>query len=485
MDSRLVRYAASPALVAVAFSLHLMVSFVSEAQADLIFLVPAVLVAGAFGGFGPGVFATALCVGLSLYIAPRPLLVTSPEVMTSGVFVMIGIGMSWFGEQLRRTISRADATTQDVIARETHLRSILATIPDAMIITDEYGAIQSFSSAAERTFGYKAAEVIGRNLHMLMPSQKDGHPGPLANQGRSDKSPLVEAQTIGIGRRKDGSTFPIEVAIGEMTSRGQRFLTGFIRDLTERHETEARLKELQMELVHISRLTAMGEMASALAHELNQPLSAIANYMTGSRRLLASNTDANSIMVCQAVEKATEQALRAGQIIRRLRDFIAHRESERRLESLTNLIKEASTLAFVGAKELGIQVRFNLDPAIDLTLVDKVQIQQVLLNLIRNAIEAMENSPRRELTISTKPAHKDMVVIEVADTGVGISTEISEHLFQPFVTTKPHGMGVGLSISRTIIAEHGGKIWAEPGPAGGTVFRFTLPLATGDFDDAQ
>jgi two-component system sensor kinase FixL len=259
-----------------------------------------------------------------------------------------------------------------------------------------------------------------------------------------------------------------------MRSNNTRFFTGFIRDLSERQKTEARLQELQSELVHISRLTAMGEMASALAHELNQPLSAIANYMKGSRRLLEGRADEQSGMVRDAMDKAAEQSLRAGQIIRRLRDFVARGESERRVESIKKLVEEASALALVGAKDQGVRVLFRLDPNVDLVLADKVQIQQVILNLMRNAIEAMEPSQRRELVLSIAPNGSGMIDVSVADTGTGIAEDIMPHLFQPFITSKRHGMGVGLSISRTIIEGHGGRIWAEPNPGGGTVFHFTL-----------
>jgi two-component system sensor kinase FixL len=277
----------------------------------------------------------------------------------------------------------------------------------------------------------------------------------------------------------------MELAVGEMNSNNQRYFTGFLRDLTERQKTEARLQELQTELVHISRLTAMGEMASALAHELNQPLSAIANYMKGSRRLLESRTDEESALIRDAMERAAEQSLRAGEIIRRLRDFVARGESERRVESLKKLVEEASALALVGAKEHGVRVRFQIDPAHDLVLVDKVQIQQVLLNLIRNGIEAMEQSTRRELVIASSLREEHLVEVSVADTGSGISPEIAGQLFQPFITTKPYGMGVGLSISRSIVEAHGGQITIEPNPDGGTVFRFTVPGVTDEeLDDA-
>jgi two-component system, LuxR family, sensor kinase FixL len=265
----------------------------------------------------------------------------------------------------------------------------------------------------------------------------------------------------------------MELSVGEMESRNQRFFTGFIRDLTERQQTEARLQELQTELVHISRLTAMGEMAQALAHELNQPLSAIANYMKGSRRLLEGKTDDESALIRDAMDKAAEQSMRAGQIIRRLRDFVARGEGERRVESLSKLIEEASALALVGAKEHRVQVRFQFDPLADLIIADKVQIQQVILNLIRNAIEAMEQSETRDLTVSSQ-SQGDLVTVSIADTGSGISDEVAAHLFQPFITSKAQGMGVGLSISRTIIEAHGGQITAEPKPGGGTIFSFTL-----------
>jgi two-component system sensor kinase FixL len=270
----------------------------------------------------------------------------------------------------------------------------------------------------------------------------------------------------------------MELTVGEMRRGDQRFFTGFIRDLTERQQTEARLQELQAELVHVSRLTAMGEMASALAHELNQPLSAIANYMKGGRRLLETGSAESAKLLPEAMDKAAEQALRAGQVIRRLRDFVARGESERRVEDLRKLIEEASALALVGVKDRGVRVEYRFDPRIGFVLADKVQIQQVLLNLIRNALEAMESSDKRELVVSTAPAPQNLVAVSVSDTGTGISPEVSAQLFQPFVTTKRQGMGVGLSISRTIVEAHGGSIAAQPNPAGGTVFSLTLPVVT-------
>jgi two-component system sensor kinase FixL len=232
---------------------------------------------------------------------------------------------------------------------------------------------------------------------------------------------------------------------------------------------------LQSEVVHISRLSAMGEMASALAHELNQPLSAIANYLNGAKRLLGRSVDADPRAV-EAVEKAVDQALRAGDIIRRLRDFLSRGEGERSVESLSKLVHEACGLALVGAKESGIEVRYDLDPHLDRVVVDRIQIQQVLVNLVRNALDAMDGQERRQLMVSTI-VEDDMAIVSVADTGTGHDEVAAERLFQPFVTTKPQGMGVGLSISRTIVEAHGGQIWTEPNAEGGATFKFSVRLA--------
>jgi two-component system sensor kinase FixL len=475
------RYSLALGCVAIAFAIRLLMSPALHDQSPYLFFVPALVAAGALAGLGPGLLATALSLGLSLYFFTTFPGLSEPEIVNAAVFALIGITMAWIGGRLQRTRMRAAASTEDLRAREAHLQSILDTVPDAMVVIDEHGVIQSFSSAAERLFGYEAAEVTGRNVKLLMPPPyRDNHDAYIDRYLTTGERRIIGIGRVVVGERKDGSTFPMELSVGEMKSRDQRFFTGFIRDLTERQQTEARLQELQAELVHISRLTAMGEMASTLAHELNQPLSAIANYMKGSRRLLEGSTDELSGRIRDAMDKASDQALRAGQIIRRLRDFVSRGETERRVESITKLVEEASALALVGAKEHGVRVRFQFDPQIDLVLADKVQIQQVLLNLLRNATEAMVDGARRELTISTALADDNMMAINVADTGSGIAEDISGQLFQPFVTTKRQGMGVGLSISRTIVESHGGQIWAEPNPGGGTIFHLTLRAVTNE-----
>ena len=462
--------------IAVALALRLALESVLRGEASYLFFMPAILIASAVSGWGPGLLATAICLLLGVKFVLDVRALSAVDYVDAVTFALVGIGVSWRGELLRRFRGAAMTNAEDAEARAAHLRSILDSIPDAMIVIDNRGLMRSFSATAERLFGHSAADVLGKNVKILMPSPyREDHDGYIDRYERTGERHIIGIGRVVVGQRKDGSTFPMELAVGEMQVHNQRFFTGFIRDLTERQRTEARLQELQSELVHISRLTAMGEMASALAHELNQPLSAIANYVKGSRRLLDSRSDDSLTPLRDAMDKAGDQALRAGQIIRRLRDFVARGESERRVEDVKKLVEEASALALVGAKDTGVRVRFDFTPGADFVLADKVQIQQVVLNLMRNAIEAMETSEIRDLVIATAPAENDMLEIKVTDTGSGIAPEIGAQLFQPFVTTKRQGMGVGLSISRTIIEAHGGTIAARSNPGGGTIFTLTLP----------
>jgi two-component system sensor kinase FixL len=358
-----------------------------------------------------------------------------------------------------------------------HLRSILATVPDPMIVIDHRGVILSFSAAAERLFGYSEADVIGSNVSMLMPSpDRERHDSYLERYLDTGERRVIGMGRIVVGRRRDGTDFPMELSVGDVQSDGHRIFTGFIRDLTEKQRAELRLQELQSELIHVSRLSAMGTMASTLAHELNQPLTAIANYLEAARTLLErpERNDMIESMFGEAITESAKEALRAGTIVRRLRDFVSRGDVEKHIEDLPNLIDEASRLALIGARERGVEADFALDPRADIVLVDRVQIQQVVVNLVRNAIEAMSDTLERKIMISTKADRRNMVRVSVADTGPGLAPEVDAQLFEAFTSTKERGMGLGLSICRTIVEAHGGRIWAEPRPGGGTIFNFTI-----------
>ena len=289
------------ALVVITFIARSQVAPTLGTQSLYLFLMPVVLFAGIIGGLGPGLLATFLCLVLHLYSTGEYANLTnvdSPlyrvEWTRAVTFVLLGFGIAWAGERLLRVRAMADDSTRAALAREAHVQSILDTVPDAMVVIDIRGMMQSFSAAATRLFGYHPDEVIGKNVSMLMPSPyREQHDGYLERYLRTGERRIIGIGRVVVGERKDGSTFPMELSVGEMKSRKDRFFTGFIRDLSERQKTESRLQELQSELVHISRLTAMGEMASTLAHELNQPLSAISNYLKGSRRLIEAQTEVN------------------------------------------------------------------------------------------------------------------------------------------------------------------------------------------------
>ncbi|AMK22906.1 MULTISPECIES: PAS domain S-box protein [Sphingomonadaceae] len=379
-----------------------------------------------------------------------------------------------FGKVVRdATNERAAESAHKASAN--HLRSILSTVPDGMIVIDEQGIILSFSAAAERMFGYSESEVRGLNVSMLMQSpDRERHDGYLQRYLSTGERRIIGIGRVVIGARRDGSTFPMELSVGEAIGESQRVFTGFIRDLTERQETQERLDELQSKLIHVARVSAMGTMASTLAHELNQPITAVANYVEAVRDLLAEANPEDLPMIREALEDTVREALRAGQIVRRLRDFVARGEVEKTVEDLPSLIHEAAALGLMGAQEKGVDAQFDLDPGASKVLLDKVQIQQVLINLLRNAVEAMAGSSERHLWVISRRERAGFIRVTVADTGPGVSSEVAEQLFTAFVSTKSEGMGLGLSICRTIVEANGGRIWLEPRAEGGSQFHFTL-----------
>jgi two-component system sensor kinase FixL len=411
---------------------------------------------------GVGVLLTA---GIVSGVAEQPLV-----AIGLGLAGLAGLG--WLAWDMART--RAV-----LFEREAHLQSILDTVPDATVVIDDRGIMHSFNTSAVRQFGYSVDEALGQNVSMLMPSPyREQHDGYLNRYLTTGEKRIIGIDRVVVGRRKDGSTFPMKLAVGEMQIDGRTYFTGFIRDLTEREESQAKLDQARNELSRLARVTELGEMASTLAHELNQPLSAITNYVQGCRRMLERLDDELAGRMRGALDETARQALRAGDIIRHLREFVTRGDTERRPEDIRKLIEEAGALALVGSRERGIRSVFDFGPHDDLVIADRVQIQQVLINLLRNGMEAMRDSDTRLLTVTTRHVDGSWLEVQVADTGPGIAEDIAPQLFQPFVTSKPNGMGVGLSISRRIIESHGGELTVRRNEAGGATFTFTLPLLT-------
>ncbi len=363
-----------------------------------------------------------------------------------------------------------------LLERGARLSSILETGPDAIIVISELGVIESVNSATTRLFGYAREALIGQNVKVLMPSPyHEQHDGYLGRYRATGEKRIIGTGRIVEGKHRDGSTFPLELAVGEVHVGKQRFFTGFIRDISERQSAERRTQQIQSELLHVSRLSDMAQMVAALAHELNQPLTAIMNYVKAARRTAGVATDPNAVKTQELIDKAAQQTTRAGQIIRRLRDFIEKRETVRSEENIGKVIEEAIALGFVNAADLNVKVRMKFAPDLPTVYIDKIQVQQVAINLIRNAIEAMRNAARRELTIGANLNEDNLVEVAISDTGPGLPAEVARRLFQPFVTTKEKGMGIGLTICQSIIESHNGRIWATANDDGGVAFRFVLP----------
>jgi two-component system sensor kinase FixL len=372
--------------------------------------------------------------------------------------------------KIARDLTEARRIGNELQQREALLQSILDTVPDGLIAIDRRGIIRSFSHAAERMFGFTSDEVVGCNVAALMPAAyAASHDAHIDRYVATGERRIIGIGRVVVGSRKDGSTFPMELHIGTVTVAGEQLFTGFVRDLTVREERERRLADLQAELIHVSRLSELGQMASALAHEIDQPLTAITNYARGVRRLLTADVPPP---LHEAIEKMSEQAARAHAIVQSLRGMVRKEPRPAQTENLRTVIEEMSALALIGSGcSFDLDLRIGPDAAH--AKVERVQIQQVFLNLMRNAAEAMQHSPIQRVTVATE-RQGDRVEISVADTGPGLPEAVRARLFQPFVTTKSGGLGVGLSICRTIVQGHGGELTVESDPGGGTVFRFTV-----------
>ncbi len=356
--------------------------------------------------------------------------------------------------------------------------TLLATAVDGIIVIDENGIAQVYNPACQRLFGYTAEEVVGRDVTMLMPSPyREEHHSYLGHYRATGEKRIIGIGREVVGQRKDGSTFPFYLSVGEGELGGKKIFVGIIHDLTSLEGARRRLNEVQAELLHVSRLSDMAQMVAALAHELNQPLAAIMNYINAAKRTLSRVESPQQAKVEELIDKAANQTARAGKIIRRLRDFIEKRESVREVEDINAVLREAIQLGLVGAAESGVDIKVDLMAGPPPVAMDKVQIQQVVLNLVRNSIDAMQSVQRRSLIVTTHASEPGFVEVVVSDTGPGFTPEVAKKLFQPFVTTKESGMGIGLAICQSIVGAHNGEIWATPNKESGVALHFKLPTA--------
>ena len=362
---------------------------------------------------------------------------------------------------------------------EREFKALLDVTVDAVVIIDHRGIIETFNRAAERLFQCTAAETIGTNISLLMPephrSQHDLHIERYLASGVS--------HIIGVGReveacRKDGSIFPAYLAVGRIPDADPPRFVGFLHDLTVRHQIAEEQRQMVQRMARVSHLATMGEMAAAIAHEINQPLAAISNYALACERLLEA-PEPELAEVKGAMRQISGQALRAAEIIRRVRDLVRTRTPRRELADINGLIKELSVLTLGVARLHDVRLSFQLTDGLPPINVDDIQVQQVLLNLIQNAIEALTASDgnQREVLISTRRSSSDEIEVSVIDTGPGVDPAIVPRMFDAFCTTKEQGTGLGLAISKSIVEAHRGRLDHRPNAPRGACFVVTLPVA--------
>ncbi len=386
-------------------------------------------------------------------------------------FLMFALAAT--GLMLGAVVSERRRLSQALVESEGHRTAILNTARDGVLTIDARGRIQSINRAVERLFSRPSHRLIGHGVSELV----EDVPNLLHRLKLAARSPALEAAFWEIGaRRADGGTFPIELSAGRVDLPGGEHYTVVIRDITSRREAEARHREHQAELAHVSRVSLAGEMAGGLAHELSQPLTAIAAYARGCLRLLAGAVPEPALLH-EGLAEVVQQAERAGDVLDRLRDFVRGGEYRRVLTEVSPLIETAVNLSKMEAMQRKVEIETRIDSGLPAVLADRIQIEQVLLNLLKNAMDAMEgaNTKRRSIIVKARCKCKNAVEISVADCGTGVAAEVTDTIFEPFVTTKAIGMGMGLSISRSIVESHGGRLRMASNVPSGTIFFFDLP----------
>ncbi|HYW93020.1 MAG TPA: PAS domain S-box protein [Gammaproteobacteria bacterium] len=387
---------------------------------------------------------------------------------------LLALAAIWITAALCYMQRRVTETLED---DEERLRGLVDTSNDTIVAIDTRGIIRMVNPACREMFGYLEDELIGRNVNVLMPSPHDEqHDTYIDHYLRTGERRMIGIGREVEGRRKDGSLFPVILTVGEARLRNEHLFTGFLHDISRRKSYEQQVAQLQSELFRVSRVTELGAMTSSIAHETNQPLAAISTYLYALRRLLQGAGAGIPPQTHEIIDKAQAQTQRASEVIRQIREMTRAGDDRHKAENLNALVQEAIEIGLVGLSDEGLVIERQLDPDLPACRCNRIQIQQVVMNLVRNAVEAMGDSPERRLTVETW-SEDGTAHVSVSDTGPGVPAHVRERLFQPFVTGKSGGVGIGLSICRSIVENHGGRLTLETPDNGGTRFVFTVPRA--------
>lgn len=439
---------------------------------------PALLICAAYGGWLSTVTAVAVtAVGGFVFegLSGVPL---AERGVRAALYLTVGLGIA---AVIRHQVAQRQTIAARIAAqseRQALLEASLAIVADGLVVVDEDGVIRSFSHTAERLFGWTGEALLGQSFTRLVPPGQAADLSPPPLRDGEDPSNACRQLT---GLKKDGTTFPMELRIADVATPAGRLLPMVVRDLTSTTEVERRSAQLHAQLTEVWGLNSMGEMASVLAHELNQPLSALANYLRAARNLIA-RMELDDDDLADAVTRAGDQAVRAGEIIRTMRDLATRGGALQKPESLAAIIGEVEFIVALMARDADVRIFYDLYKGDDIVMADRIQIQQLLVNLVRNAVEAVTKYPNRQVNISTRVDADDRLITTVEDSGPGLDPTVAERLFQPLTSTKPEGMGLGLSISSAIVENHKGRIWVESSHLGGAAFCFVLARAGSDGD---
>lgn len=362
--------------------------------------------------------------------------------------------------------------------RTNHFDALMDAAGDAIITIDSKGLILRFNKAAQRMFVYTAEEACGQNVSMLMPEpHRVNHDGYIDRYLETGRAAVIGIGLEATGLKSDGSTFPLKVSVGEVKGEGGSQFVSIIHDLTEKRAGEKKVRQLEEQLLHADRLVILGELTAGIAHEINQPLTAIAAYADAGRQLVQtsdSGTPENIHIIC---ERISEQSRRVAEVVQRLRKMVRTGNVSRAPHDINEIIRNTILLFEYETKKSYLRLDFIPDRSIDTLSVDEIQIQQILVNLVKNGLDAMSTAGQanRQISIRVKKIGK-MVAVEVQDNGPGVAKADRQHLFESFFTTKPKGVGLGLSICKNIAAAHGGNLRYESPTEGGSRFILTLPL---------